>query len=183
MTINNQQVTSEMSITTVDINDEIRIRNIVYISWLDQIKRCGADDRGFVRNPLCMGRFINTRSKNGIYSKLYNWCIDNLVGYDFQGIPIPVSTKRCRVINLILDINISNVAYIAWLDELKMHGSGADEKGRVRNPLNMGKYISVKSKEGIYPKLYKWCVDNLPDYDFRGVPLPMKTYANHSTAY
>jgi hypothetical protein len=164
-----------------DIANEIRIRNIIYTAWLDEIKRCGTDDKGRVRNPLCIGRRINTRSKQGIYSKLYNWCIDNLVGYDFRGIPIPESTKRSRVINLILDINISNVAYVAWLDEIKRRG--ADDKGRVRNPLNMGKYISIYTKDGIYPKLYKWCKDNLPDYDFRGVPIPLKKYTSRSTAF
>ena len=170
-----------MHIAPYDVNNEIRIRNIIYTAWLDEIKRCGTDDKGRVRNPLCIGRRINTRSKQGIYSKLYNWCIDNLVGYDFRGIPIPESTKRSRVINLILDINISNVAYVAWLDEIKR--CGVDDKDRVRNPLNMGKYISVKSKDGIYTKLYKWCKDNLPDYDFRGVPIPLKKYTSRSTAF
>lgn len=160
---------------------EIKTRNMIYTLWLDEIKMCGTDDKGFVRNPLCIGKRINTRCKKGIYANLYNWCIDNLVGYDFRGIPIPESTKRSRVISLMLDINISNLAYIAWLDEIKMRG--ADDKGRVKNPLNMGSYISIYSKEGVYPKLYKWCVDNLPDYDFTGVPLPMKTYAKRSVAY
>jgi hypothetical protein len=170
-----------MRIAPYDVNNEIRIRNIIYTAWLDEIKRCGTDVKGCVRNPLCIGRRINTRSKQGIYSNLYNWCIDNLVGYDFRGIPIPESTKRCKVISLILDINISDVAYVAWLDEIKR--CGVDDKGCVRNPLNMGKYISVKSKNGIYSKLYKWCKDNLPDYDFSGIPIPLKLYANHSTAY
>lgn len=164
-----------------DIAKEVNTRNMIFMLWLDEIKRGGVDDKGRVRNPLCIGKRINTRSKQGIYASLYNWCIDNLVGYDFRGIPIPESTKRSSVMSLVLNINISNIAYIAWLDEIKR--CGADDKGRVRNPLNMGKYISIYTKDGIYPKLYKWCVDNLPDYDFNGVPRPMKTYASRSLAY
>ena len=164
-----------------DIAKEIKTRNMIYMLWLDEIKRYGTDDRGRVRNPLCGGSFIDTRCKQGIYSKLYNWCIDNLLGYDFRGIPIPESTKRCRILSLVLDINTSNLAYIAWLDEIKR--CGADVKGCVKNPLNIGSNISIYSKDGIYPKIYKWCVDNLPDYDFNGVPRPMKTYARRSLAY
>jgi hypothetical protein len=165
-----------------DMSKENKIRNIVYINWLDGIKKNGVDEKGRVPNPICIGRRISTRTKEGIYPKLYNWCIDNLRGYDFRGIPIPESTKRCKVLSLIIDANNSNNTYIEWLyiewlDEIKKNGT--DMQCRVRNPLytingSGRKYISTSSKDGIYPKLYKWCIENLPSYDMVGIPLPMK---------
>ena len=165
-----------------DMNKEIKLRNIVYIDWLDGIKKNGIDEKGRVPNPICIGRRISTKTKEGIYPKLYNWCIDNLRGYDFRGIPIPESTKRCKVLSLILDANNSNNKYIEWLyiewlDEIK--NNGTDMQCRVRNPLytingSGRKHISTSSKDGIYPKLYKWCIENLPSYDMVGIPLPMK---------
>jgi hypothetical protein len=178
-----QQASTKMThLFANDMNKEIKLRNIVYIDWLDGIKKNGVDEKGRVPNPICIGRRISTRTKEGIYPKLYNWCIDNLRGYDFRGIPIPESTKRCKVISLILDANNSNNTYIEWLyiewlDEIK--NNGTDMQCRVRNPLytingSGRKYISTSSKDGIYPKLYKWCIENLPSYDMVGIPLPMK---------
>ena len=180
--INNKASNKMTHLFANDMSKENKIRNIVYINWLDGIKKNGVDEKGRVPNPICIGRRISTRTKEGIYPKLYNWCIDNLRGYDFRGIPIPESTKRCKVISLILDANNSNNTYIEWLyiewlDEIK--NNGTDMQCRVRNPLytingSGRKYISTSSKDGIYPKLYKWCIENLPSYDMVGIPLPMK---------
>ena len=53
-------------------------------AWLDDIKK-GTDAQLRVENPLT-GSKIYT-DKGGIYPIIIKWCVKNLKGYDFTGIP------------------------------------------------------------------------------------------------
>jgi len=52
-----------------------------------------------------------------------------------------------------------------WLDVLK---NGTDDQSRVTNLLTGGKIYT--NKAGLYPIIIKWCILNVKDYDFKGIP-------------
>jgi hypothetical protein len=52
-----------------------------------------------------------------------------------------------------------------WLDVLK---NGTDDQLRVTNLLTGGKIYT--NKAGLYPIIIKWCILNVKDYDFKGIP-------------
>lgn len=61
-----------------------------YIEWLDEIKNNGVDNKGRVRNPLSENGSLVYTNKNGLYSTLWNACVDVMQGnYDFTDIPRP----------------------------------------------------------------------------------------------
>ena len=53
-----------------------------------------------------------------------------------------------------------------WLDVLK---KGTDDQSKVVNLLTDSKIITNKDT-GIYPIIIKWCILNIKDYDFKGIP-------------
>lgn len=52
-----------------------------------------------------------------------------------------------------------------WLDVLK---NGTDDQSRVTNLLTGGKIYT--NKAGLYPIIIKWCILNVKDYNFEGIP-------------
>ena len=53
-----------------------------------------------------------------------------------------------------------------WLDVLK---NGTDDQSRVTNLIS-GAKIHTDKDTGIYPIIIKWCILNVKDYDFKGIP-------------
>lgn len=53
-----------------------------------------------------------------------------------------------------------------WLDVLK---NGTDAQSRVTNLIS-GAKIHTDKDTGIYPIIIKWCILNVKDYDFKGIP-------------
>jgi len=75
--------------TKMEIYKAVYKNRPVYIQWLDEIKRDGADNEGRVKNPMIEGGLIYTNNDEK-YSMLWNACVDVLQGnYDFTGIPRP----------------------------------------------------------------------------------------------
>jgi hypothetical protein len=151
-----------------------------FVLWLNDIKANGCDSKGRVSNPLKSGSRTYT-NKSGAYKKLYNWCIINLNGYDFDGIPVPPVSAAPKSSSKLSKNSFEDEVYIEWLDEIKKNG--ADAKGRVRNPLQEGGYIYI-AKNGLYSTLWNWCVYILQgSYDFTGIPRPAKVAYKHTSRY
>jgi hypothetical protein len=153
----------------------------VYVAWLNDIKANGCDSKGRVSNPLKEGSRTFT-NKRGAYKKLYNWCVVNLPGYDFAGIPVPPApSATSKSASKLPKHSVDADVYIAWLDDIKKNG--VDAKGRVRNPLQEGGYLYV-AKNGLYSTLWNWCVHTLQgSYDFTGIPRPVKVVYKHNSRY
>lgn len=62
--------------------------------------------------------------------------------------------------------NIHDNSIHAWLDDLIKNGT--DAQLRVDNPLTGSKIYT--NKDGTYPIIIKWCVQNLKGYNFTGIP-------------
>jgi len=81
------------------------------------------------------------------------------------------SKKREEDIFIQLDALQDNSIH-AWLDEIK---SGGVIGNKVRNPLNPlstnTQYaILTDSKDGKYPSIIRWCINNYPHYDYTDIP-------------
>jgi hypothetical protein len=86
----------------------------VFIQWLDEIKCNGVDNEKRVRNPLYEnGRLIYT-NKDGLYSTLWNACVNVMQGnYDFTDIPRPMKViyNNKRWLNYLQDLRNQDPRY------------------------------------------------------------------------
>ena len=62
---------------------------------------------------------------------------------------------------------LGNPKIIAWLDTIKTP-QGIDAESRVKNPTTQSKISTIKGD--IYPAIIKWCLKNIDNYEFRGIP-------------
>jgi hypothetical protein len=80
----------------------------VFIQWLDEIKSNGVDNEERVRNPLCENGGLIYTDKDGLYSTLWNACVDVLQGnYNFTDIPRPTQ------------VNYHNKRWLNYLQKLR----------------------------------------------------------------
>lgn len=62
---------------------------------------------------------------------------------------------------------LGNPKIIVWLESIKTP-LGIDTDLRVKNPTTQSKISTIKGD--IYPSIIKWCLKNIDNYDFRGIP-------------
>lgn len=60
-------------------------------------------------------------------------------------------------------------ALILWLDKIKIEALTSANTEQVKSPFNAS-YLKTKALTGKYTVILKWCVENIPDYDFGGIP-------------
>jgi hypothetical protein len=77
-------------------------------------------------------------------------------------------TKQEKEVFSKLDKITDNSIY-AWLDDIKKGAPHVDAESRVINPLTKKSKIYT-NKDGTYPIIIRWCLENLKGYDFTGVP-------------
>jgi len=60
-------------------------------------------------------------------------------------------------------------ALILWLDKIKEEALTSVGMDQVKSPFNTS-FLKTKAVTGKYAVILKWCVENIPDYDFSGIP-------------
>jgi hypothetical protein len=66
-------------------------------------------------------------------------------------------------------------ALILWLDKIKEDAlTSVGIMDQVRSPFNTSS-LKTNAATGKYAVILKWCVENIPDYDFKGIP-PSSSY-------
>jgi hypothetical protein len=74
------------------------------------------------------------------------------------------------------DLNKKGIpALILWLDKIKEEAlTSVGIMDQVRSPFNTSS-LKTNAATGKYAVILKWCVENIPDYDFSGIP-PSSSY-------
>jgi hypothetical protein len=88
-------------------------------------------------------------------------------------------TKQEKDIFSKLDKMTDNGIYV-WLDDIKKGAPFVDAQLRVANPLTTSKIYT--NKDGTYPIIIRWCLENLKGYDFTGVPNIQNIIASTASA-
>lgn len=88
-------------------------------------------------------------------------------------------TKQEKEIFSKLDKMTDNGIYV-WLDDIKKGAPFVDAQLRVSNPLTSSKIYT--NKDGMYPIIIRWCLENLKGYDFTGVPNIQNIIASTASA-
>lgn len=58
---------------------------------------------------------------------------------------------------------------IKWLDNVKEEAATSATIVQVKSPFNTS-FLKINAVTGKYAFILKWCVENIPDYDFSGIP-------------
>jgi hypothetical protein len=88
-------------------------------------------------------------------------------------------TKQEKEIFSKLDKMTDNSIYV-WLGDIKKGAPFVDAQLRVANPLTTSKIYT--NKDGAYPIIIRWCLENLKGYDFTGVPNIQNIIASSASA-
>jgi hypothetical protein len=87
---------------------------------------------------------------------------------DRSGSPVMRLTQQQKIIHK--DLKKKGIpALILWLDKIKEEALTFVGRDQVKSPFNTSS-LKINAPTGKYAVILKWCVENIPEYDFSGIP-------------
>jgi hypothetical protein len=82
--------------------------------------------------------------------------------------PIILSKQQKEIYKKLVNKGIPYIK--AWLEEIKASAGSASTQN-VKGPFNSAT-LKTNAANGQYNIILQWCVENIPDYDYTGIPIP-----------